>query len=68
MMSRLQAEESLQAVSEIAVGSGALKVTERRKILSEWMRLAGQKKAKLSVDQQAAMLASMGVRLECQNN
>jgi hypothetical protein len=70
MLPRIQAEESLRHVSEIAVGTGSLKSADRRSILKEWQQAMWDKKIrkKLSIDQQKIMLAAMGVKLECRKS
>lgn len=68
-LSRLKAEESIQRINEISMGSGMMKKEGQRKILNDLnKKIQGPKKVrrKLTHEQQAFMLAQMGIKLECQ--
>lgn len=65
MLPILQAEESLNRITETAVGTGSLKKDEREKVMRELQRRADERKQKRTVDTNVKMaqLASMGIEV-----
>ena len=64
---KLKARESLMKITEVAVGTGSLKIENIRKILHDLKKDAFPNKTnkkKLTKSQQQFMLASMRIKLE----
>ncbi len=66
MLPVLQAQEALQAIAGIAVGTGSVKPLEARAILATFHRLAAgnQKARRLEGSVREAALATMGIAVE----
>ena len=71
-MEKIKARENLEMVEVLAYGFGVLDTARQRELYNEWCKRAkvgyGHDRTKLSKQQQAAILASMGVKLEWQKN
>jgi len=68
MLPRLDAEECLRAVDIAAMGAGLMEKSDQTRIRAEWRRLAGGGNSatrKMSKEQHAVILASMGIGVQC---
>lgn len=65
MLPQIKAGESLRDVTEIALGNGRIQKHEMRRIVRDWEKEANQGvKQKMTKDQAAVMLASIGISVE----
>lgn len=68
MLPQLKAGESLKSVTEVALGNDRIQKYEMRRIMHEWEKDANQGiKQKMTKDQAAVMLTSMGIKVETKN-
>jgi hypothetical protein len=63
---QLRAEESLQMITDIAIGTGAMKKEVRRSVLNRLYREVRENRPreKKSKEEQEAILRNMGIRFE----
>jgi len=66
----LIAEESLQQITNVAVGSGTLKKEASRSVVNKLRRdlIQREPRKKMTKAQQKQILESMGIRFECLKN
>ena len=61
-MPEIQAEESLQLATAIAVGSGFLSASEQRRIIDQWSECAGPRRRPAPITPLIASAIGVGVR------
>lgn len=63
MMPRLQAEESLRAVSQLAIGTGTAKKSDAKRTQRRWKRQAQGGRRKARKPASVGEIAAMGIKV-----
>lgn len=63
-MPRLYGEQSMDAAQRVAVGSGTMDKSDRKKLVGHWQKLTGDNAVrKPSPEERRAMLESVGISI-----
>jgi len=65
MLPQIKAGESLRSLTEIALGNGRISKVDQQQIIRDWRKTAnGGVRQRMTKDQAAVMLASIGITVE----